>query len=160
MSSNKKLNYSEVYELISRKILINKMTSEQLRKQIEFSAESKKLQDFAIDDNKYKLQLVDDLTKLFEQQLSNFDENRQEECLEIYKQLNENNKPSYEYVEQYKKLMRLERDIKSLAERVDALEKTIPSNVEFEHYAVSAKNPAASGACTTDQPTWPADELV
>lgn len=137
MSRN--ITIHDAKELISRKILINRITSEYLKKQNARAEISIKLQNLDITNNEEKLQLVDELEKLFEQQLREFDAERQMSCMEIYATLNSLQRPSDEYFKLFKKMQKLDSEIGSLAEKIEYLESTIPKEQLVTQYEVKPK---------------------
>jgi recombinational DNA repair ATPase RecF len=132
----KPMTYNDAYELITRKILINKMSIENLKMQIEFSQCDRKLQELSIDVANKKIELANRLTELFEQQLTEFTADRQDQCIYIYQELNQLDKPSVEYVSLCKKLDSLNEKMKDLCVRIDGLERTIPKEKLLTQFLV------------------------
>ena len=129
----------DLQDICKRKILVNLMTAEFLRTQIELSESSKKLQDYSIQNAKEKLGLTNQLIKLFEEQCKVFDELRQDECLEIYEQLNSLNQLPAEMATLIRRLPELDDKLKKLAELIDHHEGNIPENQLGTQYSIKKK---------------------
>ncbi len=140
-------------DICTRKIIVNRITATFLQTQIQLSELSKKLQDYSIDNAKNKLVLVQELCKLYEEQYAKFEQDRQTECMEIYKLLNELN-VCPDYVQKMvKELGELDSKLKDLAERIDYYEKDIP--MEQDGIQCMGKIQVGTGATCAQEYTLP-----
>ena len=133
------LSFHDAYELISKKILINKITQEVLKKQIRFSSLSVKLQKYAIDIAKSKQKCISTLDELLEKQLSNPTSELQNECLKIYDELYKLDILTPEYMDLMKSMDTLRNEMINLTNQADAIEKTIPVEQLITKYKVNMK---------------------
>jgi flagellar basal body P-ring protein FlgI len=129
----------DLQDICKQKVLVNKITAEFLRTQIKLSESSKKLQEYSIQNAKEKLELTNQLITLFEEQCKVFDAFRQEECLELYKQLNELNAPPEEIVKLIGDLSTLDEKLKDLAIRIDYFERGVPAEQAGTQYKLKNK---------------------
>ena len=83
------MKLTDAYDLMSKKIIINKMSIENLNNQISFSESSIQLQTMAISIAKKKVELIERLNEIFEQQLKEFCPVRQQDCQNLYDEINE-----------------------------------------------------------------------
>ena len=147
MSSNtaKSVSYSDAYELMHRKILINKMSIESLNLQMKYSQTTKQIQDVIMETTKNKISLAEKLNVLFEQQLREFTAERQDECIVIYKDLNDlDANPSPKFMELYEQMQEYENKITDLNIKIEALEKTIPMEKLITQFEVKLKSDVAT----------------
>ena len=138
-ASKKPIIVHDLQAVCKQKILVNKITAEFLRTQIQLSENSKKLQDYSITNAKDKLALTNELIRLFEEQHKEFDECRQDECMEIYRQLNDLNTPNFETKKLIAELEKLDDKLKDLAIRIDYFEKRVPQEQEGTQYTIKKK---------------------
>ena len=129
----------DLQAVCKQKILVNKITAEFLRTQIQLSESSKKLQDYSITNAQEKLTLTNELIRLFEEQHKEFSEFRQEECIEIYNQLNSLNTPPVAMTKLLKELGTLDDKLKDLAIRIDYFEQRVPQEQEGTQYTIKPK---------------------
>lgn len=134
------VSYSDAYELITKKIIINKMSSELLKTQIEFSNASKILQDAAILVATEKIRLVSDLNDIFEKQLGDFDADRQDQCISIYYSLSLLDSPTEDRSKLLNKLATLDNKMRELSSRIDQFESTMPVEQLVTNFKISKKD--------------------
>ncbi len=152
----------DLQHICKQKVLINKITMEFLKTQIQLSEASTKLQAYSIQNAKDKIVLVDQLITLFEKQCSQFDPFRQDECMEIYNQLNELNVQPDEINKLISTLGTLDDKLKDLATRIDYFESLIPTQQDGTQYALKKKlpeNPQGTCAYEYSNPDLP-DDIV
>ena len=129
----------DLQDICKQKVLVNKITAEFLRTQIKLSKSSRKLQDYSIQNAGEKLELTNQLITLFEEQCKVFDAFRQEECMKLYKQLNELYAPPEEIVKLISNLDTLDEKLKDLALRIDYFERGVPTEQTGTQYTFRGK---------------------
>lgn len=134
---NRPLTVNDAYELISKKILVCKMSKMALEKQAEYSACIIKLHNYTNNIVKKKSDLINKLEMIFEQQLTNFTADRQQECMNLYMQINELDKPSVEQSTIISRMEFLDSEMKKLYEQIEQIERTIPLDKMITQYAVN-----------------------
>lgn len=147
-------------EIMNRKIIIGRMAIEALKLQVEFSNNSKKLQDVTMQAANQKIKLIEQQNALFEEQLKGFDEIRQDECMNLYDEINALDTMPDEARNVCKVLEETERKMQDLYIRIDALAKLIPERFAVTKFTVKPKqNANVSNNCATETGTLPDDEL-
>lgn len=136
---NSKITYTDSYDLITKKILINKLSTENLNHQIECSNNVKKIQDLIINIANEKKELINKLNNLLEMQLKEFTDIVQLECNDIYGYINELDEPSAEYIRYIKQIEILENKMKELNYKIQAIENTIPQTQLITNYSITIK---------------------
>jgi hypothetical protein len=121
-----KLTVNDGYEIVSKKILVGKISKLALEKQIQYSTTAIKLQNYITNIAKQKIELVSKLENVFEKQLSEFVISRQQECMDIYVQINHLDQPTLEQNNLILQLDELDNEMKKLYEQIEAIERTIP----------------------------------
>jgi len=145
------ITINDGYDLLSKKILINNISIENLNKQIEFSKNSIKLQQMTIKDAEKKRDLIKELNKVLEQQLSEFTSERQDLCLQYYAEINEIDTPSQQFKQLCQKLDNLENMMISLSQKIQYLERTIPAEQLITNYTIKQKNNTSTAFnCATE----------
>jgi hypothetical protein len=128
--------FTDACELVSKKILINRLSMENLRNQITYCSLFKKIQDFTEETASKKLQLIEQLNIIFEQQLREFNADRQEQCLSIYSQINELDTPNQDFIRTCGLLEELRGNMETLITRIQYLESTIPNETIVTNYTL------------------------
>lgn len=147
-------------EIMNRKIIIGRMSIEALKLQVDFSNNSKKLQDITTDIANKKIKLIEQQNALFEQQLKGFDDLRQDECMNLYDDINTLDNMPEEAKVVCKTLEETERKMQDLYIRIDALAKIIPERFEVTKFTVKPKqNTNISNTCATEVASMPDDIL-
>jgi hypothetical protein len=134
------LKVSDAYDLISKKILINRISIESLEMQLKFSIASMKYQKLIASNAHAKIKLVKKLNEVLESQLKEFTAERQEQCMHLYKEINDLDKPTPEYISNYNECKDLEDKIIELIRKVEYLESTIPDSQDVNNYFVKLSN--------------------
>lgn len=134
---NRLLTVNDAYELVSKKILVCKMSKMALEKQTEYSSYVIKLHNYTNELVKKKIDLVNKLENIFEQQLTNFTADRQQECMNLYLQINELDQPSNEQSAIISKMTLLDIEMKKLYEQIEQIERTIPLDKMITQYAIN-----------------------
>jgi paraquat-inducible protein B len=137
----------DLRDIVNRKILVNKMNIEYLNMQDKLCNKIKVLQDYAIDANRDKITHLTEINEKFEGQLRQFDQKTQDEILQMYDRLNKTNIPPKEQIELMRSIDELDHQMRSLAVKIEALERTIPELANGEQYII--KQPAGLG-CASD----------
>ena len=99
------------------------------------------MQDYSISNTNEKIPLVEKLINLYEQQLNVFDPFKQEECLELYQQLNDLNVMPPDIIDIAKSLEALDDKMRDLAIKIDQIEATIPATKSGTQYSATIKQP-------------------
>jgi hypothetical protein len=133
----KALTYTDAYELVSKKILINRLSVENLKHQVNYCQLFRKIQNITESIAQSKIRLVERLNVLFEQQLKEFSADRQEQCLEIYAEINKLDTPSLEFVNACNQIETLRRQMEDLISRIQHIESTIPNETVVTNYTVN-----------------------
>jgi valyl-tRNA synthetase len=133
---NSAITYTDAYDLISKKILINKLSIENLNNQIEHSIIIKTIQDLIINIATEKKQLIIKLNNLLEMQLKEFTDIVQVECNDIYGYINELDEPTPEYIKYAKQLKELENKMQELNYKIQTIENTIPQTQLVTNYSI------------------------
>lgn len=142
--ANIKQSISDAYDIMSKKILINKMSLECLKHQVDFSENSIKLQTLSKETALKKIKLIEELTTLFEKQLSNFDELRHKECMLIYDEINDLDSQTDEQKRLVSKLQTHENAIFTLMPKIQHIENTIPNERMLTNYTIKTPVSAIS----------------
>jgi hypothetical protein len=155
------LKLSDAYELVSKKILINKMSIENLNNQIEFSTATMKMQAFIIRAARRKITLINSLNDILEKQLNEFDEFRQSQCIDIYKELNELDSPTDEYIEQRAICKKCDEAMLTLTPKIEYIERTIPNTLDVTNYKIKEKSNAPTAYnCATETLAFGSNPVV
>ncbi len=144
-----KIAITDAYDVMSKKILINRMSMECLQHQIAFSENSIKFQKLTKQVAEKKLKLINELNTLFEKQLSTFDELRHKECMLIYDEINELDTPTAEHNKLINELKKHEEAMFSLMPKIQHIESTIPNEQSITNYAI--KNPVNVAASCNEE---------
>ena len=136
---NAAITYTDAYDLITKKILINKLSIENLNNQIEHSMIIKIIQDLIINIAKEKKQLILKLNNLLEMQLKEFTDIVQVECNDIYRYINELDEPTTEYIKYAKQIKEVENKMQELNYKIQAIENTIPQTKLVTNYSIKIK---------------------
>lgn len=124
---SKPITFSDGYELVSKKILINRLSIENLKYQKAYCELFKKIQNMTWIIADKKILLIEQLSKIFEGQLREFTQERQNECLAVYEQINELDTPSAEFTSTCSQLENLRSKMEDLIAKISYLERTIPN---------------------------------
>jgi hypothetical protein len=138
-NKNNKITYTDAYDLISKKILINKLSLENLNNQVESSTTVKKIQDLIINIANEKKELIIKLNNLLEMQLKEFTDEVQIECNDIYGYINELDEPSSDYNRYIKEIQLLENKMTELNYKIQCIENTIPQTQLITNYSIKIK---------------------
>lgn len=142
------LTFNDAYELISKKILVNRMSVECLKSQIAYSHAVAKLQLLNVKVSRQKLELVEKLNKLLEPQLKEFDDLRQDECMELYHQLNELDQPSDDWKKICDEAEKHQKEMMTLVPRIRSIESTIPPQLMITNFRIKRKVEPAHNCAT------------
>jgi uncharacterized pyridoxal phosphate-containing UPF0001 family protein len=139
-TSVKEITATDAYHIISSKMLINKMSIENLQLHKEYS-------DIMADIYKYnssiaqkKLELVPKLNALFELQLTEFCEVRQQETNDIYEEINALDELPYHMIKKINRSKELERKMASMIEQINYVCSKVPDTAQVTNYRI--KKPA------------------
>jgi hypothetical protein len=146
-----KFSITDAHDIISKKILINRMSITNLETQFKFSQESAKLQVLTMKITEKKLKIIKELNIILENQLNEFDEKRQEDCLQLYKKINTLDTPTPIHINLCKKLNQYEQEMLTLMPKIQYLEQTIPDEKLITNYNIKIKEEdTTSFNCSTD----------
>ena len=122
------------YDLISKKILIGRLSISSLETQITYTTKSISLQNTMNETAAKKLKLVSDLNSIFEKQVTDFSEERQRQCMELYKEINQLDLPRPEQKVLTDELNTLENNMMELQKQINYLEASIPNEKLLTQY--------------------------
>lgn len=122
------------YDIIQRKILIGKLSIECLKLQEEYSRNIIKIQKQAIETAKKKYLLIEKQNEIFEKQLSEFTESRQQECLDINIEINLLDIHPSEYRELVSRTDDLTAKLAHLTNQIQGLEAQMPEEFMITQY--------------------------
>lgn len=129
------ITFNDARDIISKKILIGRISIESLKLQKEFAVFSKRLQEISHDIASRKIELATELNNLFEQQLSEFSEERQTQCISITRKINELDIcPEARNLQM--KLNDINEKIIIFCRRIDELESTIPGQKVITNFKI------------------------
>jgi hypothetical protein len=149
------LTFTDAYELVSKKILINRMSLENLDIQIKYANDVMKLQAYTIRSAKAKKKLIEELNPILEKQLKEFCEIRQQECKNIIDNINDIDEcPDVDYFPTLKSCEKNKNQLIDLSNKIQHLYKTIPNELDVTNYKIKALVVAAN---TCAQETLPID---
>jgi len=134
------LSFSDAYDLISKKMIINKIAISNMEQQVKISTADQQRHIIIIDVCKQKTQLLNELNNILEQQLKSFDEFRQKQCLEIYKEIDALDEPIAEYVELCNVCQAAERKLNDGIMQATAIESTIPDSMCVTNYKIGVSS--------------------
>jgi hypothetical protein len=152
-SYNKPLvfNLTDAVDIMNKKIIVNNMSIECLQLQIKYSATIRNLQLIFAKKAQQKIDLVNKLNSVLSQQLATFDEIRQEEANELYKELNELDESDCGITNLINENKKIGEDVESLMIKIDAIEKTIPNNKMMTNFKVKfSTNPQSNSQADPD----------
>lgn len=150
MYSNIKVNFSDAYEIISKKIVINRMYINMTKNQMDLSENIKQLQDNIINVSSKRLILLNNMNNIFEKQLSEFTEERQIECMNIYQDVTNLDKYDEKTEKCINKCKFLEDEINGLIIRIKALEDTLPKTKLITNYKIKEKKDEIKQNCSLE----------
>lgn len=136
---NSRLTYTDAYDIITKKILINKLSIENLNKHITYASNIKRVQDILINIAVSKQELIKQLNKALETQLKEFTDVAQDECNYLYGCINELDEPNMEYIRLNKSIKDLENEIRELNNKIQVIENTIPDTKLITNYSIKIK---------------------
>ena len=128
------IKFSNAYDIIKQKILINKIYSEIARLQIVYNTALMEIQRYTIDISKKRIELIAQLNSIYEKQLTEFTELRQEECNLIISSIDDLSEPNPHCEELVKRCQVAQDSINSLFGKALYLEQQIPKETEVTNY--------------------------
>lgn len=144
---------TDAHDIISKKILINRMSIKGLLIQGKLSKAKIDIEKIIYESCREKIKLIRELNEVFEKQLSEFCEIRQEECKNYYddiavldKDLLENSK----LMELFKDCKKYESELIDLGNRISYIESTIPSEKLVTNYKVKLDNQDGTNILTNN----------
>lgn len=137
---NKSLSFNDINEVISKKILINKVYAEYARLHAVYCNASISLEKHIIEMSEERRKLLDKLNSVYELQLTNFTEERQEECKLIMDSIDILALPTADYVESQKKCEQCSSQMKDLMIKISYLESTLPTEALVTNYKVKLQD--------------------
>jgi hypothetical protein len=153
------LKFSDAYDLISKKILINKLSIKNLQAQIDYSHTSAQLQLLSVKLAREKIKLVKEMTPILEKQLTEFDETRQDQCVDLYDQINKIDNPTEEWRKLVKKLEKHQEEMCNLLPKIQQIEATIPPSLRVTNFRIKPKEePSTAFNCATEAMAFGSDQ--
>lgn len=139
--------FNDAQVLLRRKLLINKMSEACLEYQIVYSKHSAVLQVMTMKDAMKKLICIKKLNEIAEKQLRVFTQERQDESIELYRQINEIDVPSKKFKSLIKKLDAAREGMCKLMPKIQHLEDSMPDSQVVTNFSV--KHADATGSCAS-----------
>lgn len=137
----------DAQELLRRKLLINKMSVACLTHQIEYSKQCAVLQVMTMKDAMKKLIHVKKLNTITEKQLSEFTQERQDECAVIYVKINALDTPSDKHKLLIKKLDSARESMCTLMAKIQHLESNMPASQLVTNFHIKNVNKSTASSC-------------
>ena len=134
------LSFSDAYDLVSKKILINKIAIDNIAAQVQYCKADQTRHEIIINACTQKSALLVELNSILEQQLKSFDEFRQKQCLEIYKEINALDEPTDEYIQLSKACEASDRKLSTGMMQAAKIESTIPDTMCVTNYKISVSS--------------------
>ena len=144
------ITFTDAYDIINKKILVNKISLTNMEIQIKHSHESAQLHLLIVKNLRDKIVLVNQLNDILEKQLSLFDEDRQNDCFDIHQKINKLDEITGELKERLDKVKKYEEDMINNIYRIKCIEQTIPQTQEINNYIIKIKRDNNSWNCATD----------
>lgn len=137
-ADTKTISYTNAYNIITKKILVNKMSIELLKTQILFNKKSKFLQMQNMKTAEDKITLIEQLNSLFDKQLTQFSPEIQEKCMDIYKSIQTLDTPSDAFMTAVNRLTELTSIMNNLSIYIRQLESTIPKESIVTNFNITS----------------------
>ena len=134
------LSFSDAHDLVSKKMLINKIAIENIAAQVAYCKADQQRHNIIIDVCRQKALLLNELNNILEQQLKSFDEFRQNQCLEIYKEINALDEPTGDYIEYSKACEEADNKLSTGMMQAASIESTIPDTLCVTNYKISVSS--------------------
>ena len=130
------MEFSDVYKIMENKILIGKLSIECLNKQLMLNSYLLriKLHENAI--IKEKVKIVNELNSIFEKQMSNFDEVRNLETIDLYMEMNKLDDAPVEIQVLIKKSEEIAGEINHISQKIQFIESKIPAQKIVTNYKI------------------------
>lgn len=128
------IKFSSAHDIIKQKILINKIYSEIARLQIVYNTALMEIQQHTIEISKKRIELIGKLNTIYEKQLTEFTELRQEECNLLISSIDDLSEPNLRCEELVKRCQISQESINSLFGKAIYLEQQIPKETEVTNY--------------------------
>lgn len=135
-NNNSTYHSNDTFDLMRRKIIINRMSVATFDKQLEYFDTVDKFQNINRVVALKKKALVEQLEPLFTAQMSNMTKERQDEITRLYGEINACDVPTEEFIATAKKLEKLSLDMKEMYAKIQELEATIPMDKIMTQYTV------------------------
>ncbi len=130
---------NDASELITKKILVNRMSIECLEMQKEHIRSEMEIKRMNHSIAKQKIKLIEQLNSILEKQINEFDEIRQEECKYLTEDINALDRPTVEYNELLRKIHDLEHQMTTLVGKINYINQSIPETFTVTNYRVKPK---------------------
>jgi len=145
------ITLNDAQELLKRKLLINKMSAECIKYQLEYSKNSAMLQVLTMKTAEDKLKLIEELNIITEKQLGEFTQERQDECKEIYIQINVLDTQTPRFRELVARLDTAQEKMCALMPKIAHLEAQMPPSQLVTNFHIKPKEePSTAHNCATE----------
>jgi hypothetical protein len=134
------VSLTDAVEIMNRKITINNISIDCLQMQIKYATNDRAIQLLFAKKAQKKIDLIHNLNTVLSKQLAEFDEIRQEESNEIYKDLNDIDEPDEEIYKLIQENKKIAENVESLMLKINSIEKTIPDNKMMTNFKVKFKS--------------------
>jgi putative ubiquitin-RnfH superfamily antitoxin RatB of RatAB toxin-antitoxin module len=128
---------NDAQDLFKRKIAVNTLALDNLKLNVLFTEKSIAMQTIAQDIAKQKIELVNETLTLFNQQLEKVDPLRNEQIVEIYRELNVLDETTPEYKQLCAEMDDIGDRMLKLCEQITEIEKEIPDFQTVTNYKIT-----------------------
>ena len=135
---------NDAQDLFKRKIAVNTLALENLKLNVLFTEKSIAMQTIAQDIAKQKIELVNETLTLFNQQLAEVDQLRNDQIVEIYKELNVLDETTPEYKQLCAEMDDIGERMLKFCEQITEIEKEIPDFQTVTNYKITLPDTACS----------------
>ena len=128
---------NDAQDLFKRKIAVNTLALDNLKLNVLFTEKSIAMQTIAQNIAKQKIELVNETLTLFNQQLEEVDQLRNEQIVEIYRELNVLDETTPEYKQLCDEMDDIGARMLKLCEQITEVEKEIPDFQTVTNYKIT-----------------------
>jgi hypothetical protein len=145
-----KFTITDCHDIVNKKIIVNRMSIESLKLQMELSDDSIKLQNMTRDLAMKKLKLVEQLNDVWEKQLGLFDEGRKLECMNITEDINKLDVLPTSITDVINRLENTRDKLTALIMRIMELESMIPEAKNMDQFTLRFKDMKVTTPCSNE----------
>jgi hypothetical protein len=131
------MNIHDAKQIISRKILVNKMSIEQLQNNTDLIENTILLHKYGLNIISKKKVLVEKINEIMERQLSEFTAFRQEQCNKLYEEINDLDQHTDELKLIMSNCKKYEELMLNLQHKIQYIEDQIPKSEIITNYKIT-----------------------